>query len=168
MHRPVEWCGCRSKGPARFAAARPAARPPSPSPSRPPSISANSCHLLPERGFDFLVVAELQGLRADDLPGLVPLAGDQQHIARLECGHRSVNRLASVADLAHVWRTRRAVHDGGADRAGVFAPRIVIGDDDAVGVLGGYSAHQCTLALVTVAAGAEHNDELAFDIRPQR
>src|SRR5256885_6859656 len=83
--------------------------------------AARSCDLLPERGFDFLVVAEVQGLRADDLPGLVTLAGDQQHVAGLKRGHRAADRFAAVADLAHVRRAGGALHDGGADRGGIFA-----------------------------------------------
>src|SRR4051812_47309955 len=120
--------------------------------------ASRSCDLLPERGFDFRVVAEVQGLRADDLPSLVTLAGDQQDVARLERGHGAADRLAAIAHLAHVRRVGRPLHDGGADRGGIFAARIVVGDDDAVGALGGDGAHQGALALVAVAAGAEHDD----------
>src|ERR1043166_7417206 len=133
-----------------------------------PLRAVRSCDLLPERGFNFLVVAEVQGLRADDLPGLVTLAGDQQHIARLKRGHRAADRLTPIADLANVRRAGGAVHDGGADRGGIFAARIVVGNDDAIGALGGNGAHQRTLALVAIAAGAEYDNELTFDIGPQR
>ena len=50
----------------------------------------------------------------------------------------------------------------------IFAARIVVGDDDAVGILGGDRAHQRPFAGVAVAAGAEHHDQLAFGVRPQR
>src|SRR5258707_5581553 len=121
--------------------------------------ASRSCDLLPERGFDFLVVAEVQGLRADDLPGLVTLAGDQQNVARLERGHGAADRLAAIADLAHVRRAGRPLHDGGADRGGIFAARIVVGDDNPVGALGRGCAHQWSLAPVTGAAGAQHDDQ---------
>ena len=52
--------------------------------------------------------------------------------------------------------------------AGLFAARIVVGDDDAVGFLRGDGAHHRPLAGVAVAAGAEHHDQPAVDIRPQR
>src|SRR5260221_14037721 len=89
--------------------------------------ASRSCDLLPERGFNFLVIAEIQGLRADDLPGLVTLAGDQQHVARLKRGHGAADRLTAVADLAHRPRAGGAVHDGGPGRRRVFAARIVHG-----------------------------------------
>src|SRR6478609_4804813 len=130
--------------------------------------ASRSCDLLPKRRFDFLVVAEVQGLRAYDLPGLMTLAGDQQHVARFKRGHGTADRLTAVADLSHVRRTRGAVHDGGADRGGIFAPRIVVGDDDTVGTLCSDRAHQRALTLVAIAAGAEHDDELTLDVGPQR
>ena len=37
-----------------------------------------------------------------------------------------------------------------------------------VGILGRNATHDRTLAGVTVAAGAEHHDQLALGVRPQR
>ena len=54
-----------------------------------------------------------------------------------------------------------------ADQAGVLAARIVVGNDDAVGIVGGNRAHQRTLAGIAVAAGAEHHDKPALRVRPQ-
>ena len=54
---------------------------PSPAMSR---ASSRSCDPRRERGRDRLVIAERQRLVADDLAGLVALAGDQQRIARLQ------------------------------------------------------------------------------------
>ena len=50
----------------------------------------------------------------------------------------------------------------------IFAARIVVGDDDAVGIFGGDRAHQRPLAGIAVAAGAEHHHELALGVGPQR
>ena len=51
---------------------------------------------------------------------------------------------------------------------GRLAPRIVVGDDDVVGVLGRDAPHDRPLALVAVAAAAEHADEPAGRERAQR
>ena len=65
-------------------------------------------------------------------------------------------------------RARRAGQDLGADRGRVLRARIVVGDDGHVGQLGGDLAHQRALAPVPVAAGAEHHDQPAARVRPQR
>ena len=56
----------------------------------------------------------------------------------------------------------------GADLRRVLAARIVVGDDDQVGQARRDRAHLRPLALVAVAAGAEHGDQPAFDMRPKR
>ena len=76
-------------------------------------------------------------------------------------------RIASRA-IADLGGAGRRGEDRGADRGGVFAARIVVGDDDAVGLGGGDGAHQGPLAAVAVAAGAEHHDEPAAGVGPQR
>ena len=55
-----------------------------------------------------------------------------------------------------------------ADRRRVLAARIVVGDDDHVGQPRRDRAHLGALALVAVAAGAEHDDQPALDVRPER
>ena len=45
---------------------------------------------------------------ADDLPGLVALAGDQQRVARLQRVDRGQDRLGAVADLGRLGRAGRA------------------------------------------------------------
>ena len=70
----------------------------------------------------------------------------------------------AIADLA---RGRRAGKNLLADGCGVFAARIVVGDDHAVGELCRGLAHQRTLALVAIAAAAEHHVQLAGDMRAQ-
>ena len=93
------------------------------------------------------------------------LAGDQQRIARLKCGDTGADRLVAVADFLGALGSGE---NGGADRSRILAARIVVGDDHAVGVLCRDRAHQRTLSRVAIAACAEHDDELAFRIRPQR
>src|SRR6185503_8423994 len=71
----------------------------------------------------------------------------------------------AVADLGCALRLRE---DLGADRRRLLAARIVVGDDDTVGVIGGDAAHDRPLALVAVAAGAEYDDKFPGRIGPQR
>ncbi len=94
-----------------------------------------------------------------------PLPAIKQRIARLQPGDRGPDRLGAVADFPGALG---GAEDRGADRLRIFAARIVVGDDDAVGIFGGDRAHQRTLAGIAVAAGAEHHHQLAFRIRPQR
>ncbi len=85
---------------------------------------------LRQGGAHRLVIRERQHGRADDLPGLVALAGDQQHVALAEQARAGADRLGPVADLACAGA---AGQDLGADGRGVLAARIVVGDDDVVG-----------------------------------
>ena len=99
------------------------------------STVQNGRSLMPfsfQRRRDRFVIAERQYPVADDLAGFVALAGNQQHVARAQFRHRRADRLAAVADLA---RAGRRGQDRRADRGGIFAARIVVGDDDAVGLL---------------------------------
>ena len=110
-----------------------------------------------KRRRDRFVIGKRQHAVADDLPGLVALAGDQQHVAAFKVGDR---RRGSPRRGRRFRRRRGAAgEDGGADRSGIFAARIVVGDDDAVGILRGNAAHDRPLAGVAVAAGAEHHHQ---------
>ena len=53
------------------------------------------------------------------------------------------------------------VEDRLADRRRILRARVVVGDDDDVGMLGSGASHQRPLAGVAVAAGAEDDDEAA-------
>ena len=64
------------------------------------TVELASCHLLPQRRRDRLVIAERQRAVADDLAGFMALAGDQQHVAGRKRRDRAADRLAAVADLA--------------------------------------------------------------------
>ena len=113
-----------------------------------------------------LMVGERDGLAADDLAGLVALAGDAEHVARPEHGDRRGGspRARSPISIA----SGRAGEDRRADRRRILRARIVVGDDDDVGMLGRGLAHQRPLAGVAVAAGAEDDDEPARGHRPER
>ncbi len=67
--------------------------------------------------------------------------------------------LGPVADFL---RARAAGQDFLADGGRIFAARIVVGDDDVVGERAGALAHQRALALVAVAAAAEHDMQLVL------
>ena len=58
--------------------------------------------------------------------------------------------------------------DFGADRRGILSAGIVVGDDRHVGHAAGDLAHDRALALVAVAAAAEHQAQLAARIGPER
>ena len=103
---------------------------------------------------------------------LVALAGDQHHVARPRLGDRHPDRGGAVElhAPAPVGRCRIPLHHRVRDGRGVLGARVVAGDDDAVGEPPGHRAHLGPLALVAIAAAAEHADELAAgsDRRPQR
>ena len=119
-----------------------------------------------ERLRDHFVVGEVVLGRADDLIVLVALAGDQQHIARLE---RSSPRDGSPRG------GRRSPSAPGA--AAMISARIVAASSvrglSSVTITRSASArrdlaHHRALALVAIAAAAEDDDELAARIGPQR
>src|SRR6478735_5760127 len=96
------------------------------------TIATRSCHPRGKYGSDRLVIAERQRPVADDLAGLVALAGDQERIAGLEILDRGADRTRAVADFGRAFGGGK---DGGADRFRLLAARIVVGDDDLIGVL---------------------------------
>jgi hypothetical protein len=65
-------------------------------------------------------------------------------------------------------RARGRRRDLQPDRGRLLAARVVVGDDDQIRVVRGDLAHLRALADVAVAAGAEHRDQPARDVRPQR
>src|SRR2546423_5133702 len=111
------------------------------------------------------MVAERQYLLADDLAGFMALAGDQQHIPRPQLGNARANRLASVANL---YCPGRAAQDGRANGGGLFAARIIVGNDDPVSEARRDCPHHRTLAGITIAATTEYNNEAVPRIRAQR
>ncbi|MEO0034088.1 MAG: hypothetical protein RLZZ501_111 [Pseudomonadota bacterium] len=110
-------------------------------------------------------VIERQHLIADDLAGLVALAGDHQQVARLQPGNGGADRGAAVGDLDPA---QAAGQDRRADPGRILATRIVVGDDDAVGQPAGDRAHQAALAGVAVAAAAEQRHQPPGGMGPER
>ena len=77
---------------------------------------------------------------------------------------RVVDGRPPVADLDDLGGRRRrggARHDRRADRGRILVARVVVGDDDQVGEFGRDPTHRLALALVAVAARAEHHGEPA-------
>ena len=68
------------------------------------------------------------------------------------------DRFRAIGDCFVILRAE-TFFDLGDDRNRVFLPRIVGGDDAEVGVLIGDAAHERTLRLIAIAAGAEDADE---------
>ena len=101
---------------------------------------------------------------ADDLAGLVTLAGDHERVAVGEHRDSSANGRAPIADLE---RRRRGGEDLGANGGGVLGARIVVGHDRHIGEAGRSRAHHRPLARIAVAAAAEHQDEAAAHEWPQ-
>src|SRR5947208_11542066 len=92
-----------------------------------------SCNPRSKRCRNRLMIAERQGAITDDLSGLMSFAGDQERIARLQRGNRGADRFGAVGDLFGAFRSAQ---DGGANRFRIFAARIVICDDNVVGIFG--------------------------------
>ena len=60
----------------------------------------------PPRGAPHTPIVEREHLAADDLAGFMAFAGDHQHVAGAQVGDRGADRLAPVADLGRVGRSR--------------------------------------------------------------
>src|SRR5262249_21713730 len=93
---------------------------------------------------------------------LVPLAGDEHDVAHSRLGDRRAYRSCTI-DLdavAAIARRAHTLHDRMHDHGWIFGARIVAGDGHAAGERGGDRPHLGPLALVAVAAAAEHADEL--------
>ena len=88
-----------------------------------------------QRGLHRLVaVGERMHLAVDILAGLMALARQHQHIARLQCGDRRRGwpRARSPISRAPGAAARISLADGG----GIFAAGIVVGDDHVIGQRG--------------------------------
>ena len=70
--------------------------------------------------------------------------------------------LGPVGHLLGLWT---ALQDRLTDQGRVFRARIVIGDNDVVGLVGGDHAHLGALRRVTVAAAAKDHDDPATRVR---
>ena len=95
------------------------------------------------------------------------LASDQDNVVGARLGNRGGNRGAAVADFT---KSGGPGHDGGADRAWVFAAGIVVGDDGKISGARGDFAHLGPLADIAIPARTEHHDQPAAvgHVRAQR
>lgn len=101
-----------------------------------------------------LPVIETQRLVADDLVGLVPLAGHQHNIARLGARYSKSNRLAAIQNALVI-----ALDTGGyrvRDLGGILGAWVVVGDNNCVGSGLGCPPHQLSLSSVTVATSPKN------------
>src|SRR5438552_14767437 len=106
-------------------------------------------------------VVEGEHLGADDLVGLMALAGDDDHVADAGPGQRALYGGLPVRKcLMPVHRTAGdAGHDVGDDRLGRLAPRVIRGDPDMVAEASGDGPHERALAAIPVSATAEDHSE---------
>ena len=103
------------------------------------------------------------GCRADDLIGLVPLAGQHHYVAVRSVVECVGDRLAPV--FQHGERRLRLVHpfeNVVQDRIGRFGARIVRGDDHRVGKRRGDPSHARPLGAVAISPAAKHCDHTVF------
>ena len=101
------------------------------------------------------------------LVGLVALAGDQHHVIRVGASQRQRDRATAVALDAGGGRRCESGEDLGDDRVAVFAARVVVGDDHAVGAFFRDRRHLRALAAIAVAAAAEHAGQAAGRVLAQ-
>ena len=88
------------------------------------------------------------------------LACHQNHVGRFGAG----NRVGDGGAPVHLHFGLRVAGESGQDVRndcrGLFAARVVAGDDDLVGPCGGNRAHQRALVGVAVATAAKHAPQL--------
>src|SRR6188474_3014334 len=117
----------------------------------PRAAATRSAHSQSDSGIDrclrqggphCIVIREGQHGCADDLAGLVALAGNQQHISVAEEPHARPDGLRPIADLT---RAGAGGQDLGADGGWRLAPRVVVGNNDVVRIFGGDAPHDRTL-----------------------
>ena len=106
------------------------------------------------------MVREWQNAITHNLAGLMTLAGDQQNIARLEICNCLADRVGAVADLGCA---RRVGENGGANRRGVLAARIVVGDDDLVRPFDSDAASMCKRCGGQLVQRVDDNDEVVLE-----
>src|ERR1700749_2008791 len=131
------------------------------------SRACSCCHPAQrDRRLDGLVaVRERPRLVAYDLAAFMPLASDDENIALFQRGDTGMNGFGAITDLGCARRRRENL---AANLRRVFAARIVVRDNHIVCEFRGGRAHQRTLALVAVAAAAEHDVKPVRDMRTDR
>ena len=95
----------------------------------------------------------------------MPLACDQQDVARRQLGDGGADRLAAISDLNGVGTPRQ---NGAADRRRLLAARVVVGHEHSVRSRGGDAAHLGALARIAIATATEQRDQAAGGMGAQR
>src|SRR5262245_29746935 len=108
---------------------------------------------LGEGGINRLVVGEGQHRGANDLPGLMALASDEQHVASSKQAHPGPDRLGAIANFAGRGATSQNFRPNDLRP---LAARIVVRDDHNIRKPRGDAPHDRSLASVPVATTAEH------------
>ena len=100
------------------------------------------------------------------LTGLVAFTGDEDDIPRAGPLHGGIDGGRTVADLEDV--TAFGVGDGPcpvehrrADRGGVLAAGVVVGDDEQIGSASGDLAHERSLTAIAVSSGPDDDRDPA-------
>src|SRR5215471_11497699 len=83
-------------------------------------------------------IVKREGLGADNLPGFMPFAGDDQEILAGKFGNSCRDRFATVADL---YGAGGRLEDDPPDRGGRLGSRVVVGDVNAVRQAGCHLSH---------------------------
>ena len=90
---------------------------------------------------------------------LVPLAGDQDDVTGLGLVNSQLDglvavRLKRVANASALKPQQSVVHDGD----GIFATRIIAGEDDEVAAIAGRFSHERTLGTIAVPTASEDSN----------
>ncbi len=109
-------------------------------------------------------IVEGTHVAADDLSGLVTLAGNDQKIAGLQYFDATGNGAAPVTDLLSLGARRENFTANGG---GVFVARIVVSDDHVIGQLGSDGAHFRPLGTIAIAAAAERHNQTPLGMGTQ-
>ena len=95
------------------------------------------------------------------------LAGDQHDVPGAGHGHGAPDSGPPIGDCLVIFPAQGGC-DLAADGLGIFAPRVVGGDNAPVGGVLGGPAHRASFGPVTIPAAAEDGDEARRFEAPQR
>src|SRR6478672_7463866 len=113
----------------------------------------------------YLGVVEWMADAVDFLIRLVALASHEHTVAFARLLHRARDGGVAIALDDDLLRPLEARKNVGDDRIAILAARIVVGDDDHVGVALSDRCHLRTLAAVAFPAAAEDADQSAANMR---
>lgn len=112
-------------------------------------------------------IVEFEDLVADCLGCLVALSGDQHNVTFAGAGDRVADG-ATTVDFDELRGCIHSRNNRSDDGLWGFTSRVVARDDDPVGESAGDLAHLGPLTLISVAAGAEDDDERPLGDLPGR